>query len=114
MNESEHSVNAIDYIHFQVERNDRMTKKLCDICLTKIDIIIRFRELCASTDMQMRDLIAANDRAASTIAETLTEMSSEASKIENSDDENVPLTGRVSTTIRSRTAMESSTVDEEA
>lgn len=45
------------YEYFQVTQNDKMTSKLCENCLTKVNYIVRFREMCAATDMQMKMLM---------------------------------------------------------
>lgn len=45
-------------IYFQVAGGDKLTTKLCENCLTKINYIYRFRELCAATEMRMRILLS--------------------------------------------------------
>lgn len=45
-------------MHFQVERSDKLTKKLCQSCFDKIDFVDRFRELVAVTNNQFQLKIA--------------------------------------------------------
>lgn len=46
------------FIYFQVAGGDKLTTKLCENCLTKVNYIFRFRELCEATEMRMRILLS--------------------------------------------------------
>lgn len=49
------------FLHrMQVKRNDKLTTKICQSCVDKIDDIVQFRELCAATDIELRILLGLN------------------------------------------------------
>lgn len=40
--------------HTQVERYDRLTTKICQFCVVKINEFVLFRKICASTNVRLR------------------------------------------------------------
>lgn len=40
--------------HTQVERYDKLTTKICQFCVVKINEFVLFRKICASTDIRLR------------------------------------------------------------
>lgn len=61
-----------------------MTTKICENCVTKIDDMIRFRKLCALTDIKIRNLMAAfneSDGSFESGVQTLSELPSVATEI---------------------------------
>lgn len=40
--------------YFQVKRNDRITKKLCEKCVDRINGFVLYRKICAATNIQLK------------------------------------------------------------
>lgn len=51
----------------QVERNDKLTTKICANCVFKINEFAAFRKICAATDIQLRETLSNGLRAESTV-----------------------------------------------
>lgn len=71
--------------YFQVTKDDKMTTKLCGNCLTKINYIIRFRELCAATDLQMRLLLGNSNSIGDSAIGSLDNVSAHEGALETAD-----------------------------
>lgn len=47
--------------NFQIRRNDKLSKKLCQKCFNKINFVARFRKSCAAANIQMRNSLGFHD-----------------------------------------------------
>lgn len=52
--ERKNSISRSRLIHSQVERNDKLTTKICGKCFDKVNEFALFRKICAATDIRMR------------------------------------------------------------
>lgn len=65
------SVSTAHTLHPQVESNDKLTTKICTICFDKINDFVVFRQICATTDIQLRTTLSNvfNDKSSVDVAD---------------------------------------------
>lgn len=66
-----------------MKKDEKMTTKLCDNCVIKINYIVRYQELCAATDMQMKTLMSPTSETGDSAIEPLNFASKPAIAIED-------------------------------
>lgn len=66
--------------HLQIEENDTLTTRICELCILKIDEFVIFRKICASTDTRLRtelsNAVAVHDRGVAVTIGAMADMNS--------------------------------------